>query len=706
MKNGMSPVINDQYEPPQLGKDGDVASVAEVSNKFEREQFDIMKIHYDDPWYVASVRDQLSSGYHADGYRTPSGNLSCPITYKEMELKAKLTRARKHVVIKATPADFETAAIENREQFTKFSIETSGSNIKSEELQRKALLKESPWGSPKNWSIHTKDGKALDKWKKRVLEDDIKKGLEEFEASIQKLKKETKKKKNLFSLPLSPLSISLWKSVPKSAAVENESVDTDKVTDGAKDNASVVSELTLQDFDDNDNDGPSRLDNSNEDSSSPITKGVRKLPPLSPANNSPSTPSKIDLILSADSPSKKLTTISPLDSPLTSKKLEAPGVSTPSSLLQNSETNATAQSQEDEELSDDEATSKKKTVRDEDLVKKFNEQMGGLEKVDKFADEWVKFAVDTRKKTKKSNNLFDMNMDINDSCDRGSYAKAFAILSLGGNPDSELDEVPIFTHVFQKCVNLDVEFDELAVGSPNAGDRDKFQKILDLLSMFKANVNSVKNKEGLAPIHIAAQAGDAKIINWLLKNRGNPNLYDKQGMTPLMLAARNGHVYVLAELLRNGAEINKREQDFHEPGNIKKIISKGRTALHFAASTGQTRACIFLIGCQADKRLMDYDGVSPAVAASEVDCEATAQQILTYARPRLTVDYQINTMMALKKEQEDAENSLSSQFSETSDTLGSLIGSASKMLSFMGGGGTSAFAKETKETSNVMPFHN
>jgi hypothetical protein len=97
---------------------------------------------------------------------------------------------------------------------------------------------------------------------------------------------------------------------------------------------------------------------------------------------------------------------------------------------------------------------------------------------------------------------------------------------------------------------------------------------------------------------------------------------------------------------------------------------------------------------------MDYDGISPAVAASEVDCEATAQQILTYARPRLTVDYQLNTMMALKKEEEDAENSLSSQLSVTSDTLGSLIGSASKMLSFMGG------AKETKETSNVMPFHN
>jgi ankyrin repeat protein len=53
-----------------------------------------------------------------------------------------------------------------------------------------------------------------------------------------------------------------------------------------------------------------------------------------------------------------------------------------------------------------------------------------------------------------------------------------------------------------------------------------------------------------------------------------------------MLAARNGHVYALAELLRNDAEINKREKDFHEPGNFKKIISKGRTALHFAASTG------------------------------------------------------------------------------------------------------------------------
>jgi hypothetical protein len=144
-----------------------------------------------------------------------------------------------------------------------------------------------------------------------------------------------------------------------------------------------------------------------------------------------------------------------------------------------------------------------------------------------------------------------------------------------------------------------------------------------------------------------------------------------------MLAARNGHVYVLAELLRGNAEINKREKDQHEPGNFKKIISKGRTALHFAASTGQTRACTFLIGCQADKKILDYEGNSPTMSASQASCEATAQQILTHARPVLTIDYQLNTMTALKKEDEDAKNSISGQMSSAAGQLGSLLGTAS-----------------------------
>ena len=696
MKNGMAPLHHEAFEPPQLGKDGDLASVAEFTSKFEREQFDIMKRYYDDPWYVASVRDQLSSGYHADGYRTPSGNLSCPITYKDLEIKAQLTRARRHIVIKATPADFETAAIENKEQFAKFSIETSGTNVKTEELQRKALHKESPWGSPKNWSRHTKDGTALDKWKRKVLEDDIKKGLEEFEGTLQKLKKEKKaSKKSLFGLPLPPLSMSLWKSPPKLENTPNdiEPQEIDNVADSANDNNTIISELTLQDFDESDNNVSVLL----SDESSP-PKAVRILPALTTTSNSPSTPSKVDLILSADSPSKKLAQVTPLDSPsISGRVLGSSKTSTPSSIQQNDI--VVSQLAEDENFSSDEesTTKKKKLSKNEEIAAKFNEQMGGLEKVDKLADDWVNFAVDVRKKTKKNSNLFDMNMDICDACDRGSYARAFGILSLGGNPHAELDEVPIFTHIFQKCVNLDVQFDELMVGSANTTDREKFQKILDLLVMFNADVNSTKNKEGQAPIHIAAQAGDAKILNWLLKNRGSPDLYDKQGMTALMLAAKNGHMYAMAELLRGDAQINKREKDQHEPGNIKNIISKGRTALHFAASTGQTRACIFLIGCQADKKITDYDGISPALAASENGCEATAQQILTYARPVMTVDYQLNTMIALKKEQEDAANaSLIGQLTGTTEKLGSLF---SSMF------GKKQDIKDTKETSDVVSFN-
>ena len=702
MKNGMSPMHHEQYDPPKLGKDGDIASVAEVTSQFEREQFQVMKRDYDDPWYVASVRDQLNSGYHADGYRTPSGNLSCPITYKEMELKAQLTRARKHVVIKATPSDFETAAVENKEQFAKFSVETSGINAKSEELQRKSLNKLSVWGSPQIWSRHTKDGTALSKWKRKVLLDDIKNGLEEYEATIVKLKKEKKKekeKKKLISLPL----ISLWKSSPKiedSSVGEKGSKEIDNnanIIDNVNDNSSMISDLTLQDFDESNNldlyqnniqEEPSPLRSPRvtelinfSSKNSPSTISIDSISKSGTPYDSPSkkdapydSPSKKDT--PCDSPSKKGT---PYDSP---SRKGTPGSTYDSPTVKStkrSETPSALVSQKDdvEFSSDEEGKNEKNLSYDEALVEKFNEQMGGLDKVDKLADEWVSYATVIRKKAKKSSTLFDMNMDIADACDRGSYARALAILTFGANPNTELDDIPIFNHIFQKCVNFDIQFDELNVGSPNTSDREKYQKILDLLVMFKAKVNSTKSKEGFAPIHIAANAGDAKLVNWILKNGGEVDCYDKEGLTALMIAARNGHIYVIAELLRGYAEINKREKDQHEPGNFKKIISKGRTALHFAASTGQTRACIFLIGCQADKKIVDYDGNSPALTASEASCEATAQQILTYARPVLTFDYQLNTMMTLKKQEEDEANSILGQMSSTADQLGNLLGTAS-----------------------------
>lgn len=585
--------------------------------------------------------------------------------------------------------DFQTATTENKEKFAKFSIQTSGSNVKSEELQRKAMNKESPWGSPKRWSIHTKNGKALDKYKQKMMEDDVKEGLKEFEASIKRLKKDKKAtKKKLFDLPLPPLLSSLWKSSKTHEKhLDTEPEEINDSMENANDNSTIVSELTLQDFDDNDN----NLSQLND-----YTKGVIVLPPLS-STSSPSTPSKVDLILSSDSPSKKLSPplLDPLDSLIITEtpKIGTPSIENNGSAMINSST-----TQDIDEDEDDESINRKKGISDVDLLNKFNDQMGGTDKVDKLADQWVNFAVDIRKKSKKSNsNFFDMSMDIADACDRGNYARSFGMLTLGANSNAELDEVTIFNHVFQKCVNLDVLYDELTVDSPNVGDRDRFQKILDLLVMFNANVNSINKTNGLGPIHIAAQAGDAKILKWLLRNRGDPDLYDKQGMTALMLAAMNGHIYAMAELLRSDAQINKREKDFHEPGNIKKIVSKGRSALHFAAAAGQTQACVFLIRCQADKKLIDYDGIGPANAASESGNEATAQQILTFSRPTVTVESQLETMVALKKEAEDAVNSLSGQLSETRT---SMFETATSIF-----GSLIAGRKRDNESNEVIPFN-
>jgi ankyrin repeat protein len=66
---------------------------------------------------------------------------------------------------------------------------------------------------------------------------------------------------------------------------------------------------------------------------------------------------------------------------------------------------------------------------------------------------------------------------------------------------------------------------------------------------------------GRTALMVAAAAGDAQAVSWLLANKANPNVPDyKQGRTALMIAAEAGHAEVVQILLNAGANPNAKDR--------------------------------------------------------------------------------------------------------------------------------------------------
>ena len=115
-----------------------------------------------------------------------------------------------------------------------------------------------------------------------------------------------------------------------------------------------------------------------------------------------------------------------------------------------------------------------------------------------------------------------------------------------------------------------------------------------------ANVRAQSRLGGYLPLHLAAQAGSAAVVDQLLA-RGTPvNQTTTTGASPLMLAAGSGSVAATTRLLDAGAEINATES------------AQGQTALMFAAALDRADAVKALIA----------RGAAVSTATKVIDLEA------------------------------------------------------------------------------------
>lgn len=115
--------------------------------------------------------------------------------------------------------------------------------------------------------------------------------------------------------------------------------------------------------------------------------------------------------------------------------------------------------------------------------------------------------------------------------------------------------------------------------------------IAKLLIAAHADVNASTRLQGLTPLFMACQAGNAAMIELLVSKGANPNQANPLGTTPLMVAASSGSVKAVEALIAHGAEVNARES------------VREQTALMFAANLDRGDVIRALIAHGADPNL-------------------------------------------------------------------------------------------------------
>ncbi|KAK4888605.1 hypothetical protein LTR27_012500 [Elasticomyces elasticus] len=140
-------------------------------------------------------------------------------------------------------------------------------------------------------------------------------------------------------------------------------------------------------------------------------------------------------------------------------------------------------------------------------------------------------------------------------------------------------------------------------------------------------------REGLRPIHVAAEVGDAQIIALLIKRQEQREIRSGLGLTPLMHAVMKGNFATSKALIESGVAIEamliKGQRTAAVPGiDFERAVNTRSTALMMAALSGHMDVTWLLLDYRANMEATTDGNETPLTAASYYDHVQVVQHLL------------------------------------------------------------------------------
>jgi ankyrin repeat protein len=202
----------------------------------------------------------------------------------------------------------------------------------------------------------------------------------------------------------------------------------------------------------------------------------------------------------------------------------------------------------------------------------------------------------------------------------------------GFAPLSVVASAPIATLLIEHGadVNAANRFGETALLT--AADEGRTD-VVEALLQAGADVNKADD-DGDAPLTVAASA---PIAAMLIERGADVNVANRRGVTALLIAAQEGDADVVEALLKAGADLNKVDEDDDAPlivaasapiaalliergANVNAANNLGDTALLIAGVMGRADVVEALVQAGADVNKADTDGRLPLTVAAEEGC--------------------------------------------------------------------------------------